>query len=70
MFRFLLIVTLIGWALYKLGLFRVQIGPTQNGSSNPHQRSSDGNINVDSTPKKPKDQKFKGGEYVDYEEVK
>ena len=71
MLRFLLIIILIGYALYKLGLFRVQVGPPRPGNHDQGRRSQGGDVNIDSTPhSKEKGSKFKGGEYVDYEEVK
>lgn len=79
MFKFLVIVFLIGFLLTKvLGLFfRVLAGgstsrPNQRGYQQQYQsgRSKDGNVNIDYVPngsKAPKN--FKGGEYVDYEEI-
>jgi hypothetical protein len=58
--------------LYKLGLFRVFVGSVKQGYSDPNdlKKRSGGNINIDSAPPKEKRKGFKGGEYVDYEEVK
>ncbi|MCE7863817.1 MAG: hypothetical protein DYG99_09780 [Bacteroidetes bacterium CHB5] len=64
--RLLIILGLIGYVLYKFGnlFFRA-------GAASQQRRPTHGNINVDSTPGKPgKSGKIKGGEYVDYEEVK
>lgn len=74
MFRILLIVILIFYALYKLGLFRVFAGSINDGYRDGDQvnrKPPGGNVNVDKAP--PKDKRngeYKGGEYVDYEEVK
>lgn len=68
--RILLIFSLILYVLYKFGFFR---GLAQ-GLQNPNQqnrRPPNSNVNVDGpTPKEKKRSDFKGGEYVDYEEVK
>ncbi|MBX2944743.1 MAG: hypothetical protein KF725_02820 [Cyclobacteriaceae bacterium] len=72
MFRILLLFILIFYVLYKLGLFRVFAGGVKQGyfdSGNPNQRAG-GSVNIDSAPPKEKREGFKGGEYVDYEEVK
>lgn len=84
MLKFLIIVFLVGFLLFKLlGLFfRILIGrsATDRSGSRTYQnqqyqsgRSHDGNVNIDYVPgngskKEPKT--FKGGEYVDYEEIK
>lgn len=73
MFRILLLIILICYALYKLGLFRVIVGSAKDGYREPgnSRRPSDGNVNVDSAPPKGKRKSdFDGGDYVDYEEVK
>lgn len=73
MLRFLLIISLIVYVLYKLGIFRIFIsnqvgGPNRGGIFD--RRPPDSNVNVNSAPKNKKGSDFKGGEYVDYEEVK
>lgn len=81
MLRFILIISLIGYALYKLGIFRVYTHSEVRGGRpdyNPNQdnpnfnrRPAGGNVNIDSVPdEKKKKTDFKGGEYIDYEEVK
>lgn len=69
MFRFLLILSLVGYVLYKVGGLFFRAGAA---SQQPRQqpRRPQGTVNVDSAPKKNKDGSIKGGEYVDYEEVK
>ena len=69
MFRFLLILSLVGYVLYKVGGLFFRAGAA---SQQPRQqpRPTQGKVNVDSAPKKNKDGSIKGGEYIDYEEVK
>jgi hypothetical protein len=64
MWRFLLFVGIIGYLLYKLGSFFFKIGAAS-------QQMRDRNVNnpPDQASKKNKS-KIKGGEYVDYEDVK
>jgi hypothetical protein len=67
--RILLIIALVGYVLYKLGVFRIVLGPTLRGQTQFKRPNS--NVNIDSVPHdKSKKAEFKGGEYVDYEEVK
>ena len=67
-FRFILILVLICYTLYKLGFFRgLFSGYAHKDKQKPH----DSNLNVDNVPPKEKKKSdFKGGEYVDYEEIK
>lgn len=72
--RTLLFVALIIYLLYKIGFLRFNFHSEVRGND-PHRnfnrRPADGNVNVDSVPPKKKDRKdFKGGDYVDYEEIK
>ena len=70
MLKLLLILVLVTYALYKLGLFRVFIHQAKEGyRQNPPKTG--GNVNINSTP--PKQEKrsgLKGGDYIDYEEIK
>ncbi len=69
MIKFLFLLILISYVLSKLsGMFRASSGPQQN--KNYQQRKPEGSIHVDTTPKKEKRGDIKGGDYVDYEEVK
>jgi len=71
MLRLLLIFTLIGYVLYKLGLFKIFTHSQVRGQqphTNFNRRPADSNVNP--APKEKKGSGFKGGEYVDYEEVK
>lgn len=75
MLRILLIVTLVGYVLYKLGLFRALINPPirEPRTGRNFNRPPDGNVNIDSVPDEKRKSRHAGnkaGEYVDYEEVK
>ena len=71
MLKFLLIVGLVVYALYKFGTLFYKAGAASNHPrQQPPRRPADGNVNIDSNPKNKKGGTFKGGEYVDYEEVK
>lgn len=70
-----MVVTLVGYVLYKLGLFRGLFNPVirQPREERNFKRPADGNVNIDSVPKdknRPRHASDKGGEYVDYEEIK
>jgi hypothetical protein len=71
MLKFLLILALSLYILSKIGgfLFRSSASSQQ---FRPHQRRPpDGKIHVDTPPRKgKKPSNFKGGDYVDYEDVK
>jgi hypothetical protein len=73
MLRLLLIFALVGYVLYKLGLFKIFTSNQVRGQQ-PHgnfnRRPPGGNVNVDSAPNQKKGSGFKGGDYVDYEEIK
>jgi len=60
MFKFLIILCVILYILYKIGSMFFRAG----AASQNHQR------NQEDTKKQKKGGKFKGGEYIDYEEVK
>jgi len=66
----LIILALIVYIVSKLSgfFFRVTASSHRNDSAQP--RRPVGNIKVDSAPKKEKRGAIKGGDYVDYEEVK
>lgn len=68
MLKFLLIVGLILYVLYKIGSFFFRAGAAsqqlrnqQRNGGAPYQRPN---------PEPKKDNHYKGGEYIDYEEVK
>ena len=64
MWRFLLLVGIIGYLLFKLGSFFFKIG-----AASQQMRDRNTNNAPDQASKKNKS-KIKGGEYVDYEEIK
>lgn len=69
--RFLIILGLIGYVLYKLGGLFFRAGAASQQDRFQQRKPQNGNINVDSAPDRPaKSGKIKGGEYIDYEEVK
>jgi hypothetical protein len=70
MLKFLLILALTVYILSKVGGFLFRAGASSQQPQS-QQRRPDGKIHVDTAP--PKDRKgssIKGGDYVDYEEVK
>ena len=79
MLKFLAILFIVSYLTYKVGGFLmralyVTLGqdPTKRNFQSRSRKSPDGNINIDYVPKDKKSPKkdFKGGDYVDYEEVK
>lgn len=74
MLKILLFAVLIFYVLYKLGLFRVIVRNATGGyreQGNVNRRPPGSNVDIDDAPQKGKGKSdFKGGEYVDYEEVK
>ncbi|HMG93105.1 MAG TPA: hypothetical protein VK589_23780 [Chryseolinea sp.] len=69
MFRFLLILSLIVYAIYKIGSLFFRAGAASQQLRNQQQRNFDNNVGADPRATKAKGGK-KGGEYIDYEEVK
>jgi len=69
MFKLIIILVLVIYLLNKVSsiFFRMAGRPQQTP---PFRRSADGDIHVDGMAKKAKKSNLKGGEYVDYEEVK
>lgn len=71
MLRLILIFSLIFYVLYKFGFFRGLSQGLQNPSQAQNRKPPNSNVNIDAEPPKEKKRSnFKGGEYVDYEEVK
>jgi hypothetical protein len=66
----ILIFALIIYLISKLSGFFFRAGAASQQNKNSQQRRREGNINVDSVPKKERKGDIKGGDYVDYEEVK
>ena len=69
MFRFLLILGLIVYAIYKIGSLFFRAGAASQQLRNQQQRNFDNNVGADPRARKPSGGK-KSGEYIDYEEVK
>jgi hypothetical protein len=69
MFRFLLILGLILYAVYKIGTLFFRAGAASQQFRD-NQRPTNGNVNGNQNPKSEKKGKVKGGEYIDYEEIK
>jgi hypothetical protein len=71
MLRLLLILALSLYILSKIGGFLFRAGSISQQFRPRPGVPPDGKIHVDSMPRKEKkSSKFKGGDYVDYEEVK
>lgn len=66
----LIILALIVYIVSKLSGFFFRITGSSQRDSTTQSRRPVGNIKVDSVPKKEKRSTIKGGDYVDYEEVK
>lgn len=68
MFKFLLIVALVFYAIYKIGTLFFKAGAASQQFRN---QQPPRNFNGNTSPKqKPKGTDIKGGEYIDYEEIK
>ena len=68
--KFLLIVSIVFYLLYKLGLFRASIYMGDRGRDDFRNQNSNGDVHVHTNGKKSnKGSGYKGGEYIDYEEV-
>lgn len=68
MIRFLLILSVIGYVIYKVGGFFFKAGAASQQLRD-QQRRSQNSVNTNPAKAK-KDGNIKGGEYVDYEEIK
>ena len=69
MIKFLVILALVVYAVYKIGSLFFRAGAASQHFRNPNRPNFNGNVNANGKAKKPSE-KFKGGEYVDYEEIK
>jgi hypothetical protein len=65
--KFLLILGIIVYLIYKIGGMFFQAGAASQQFRNQPPRN-DGNTNPPKQPKK--ESKLKGGDYIDYEEIK
>ncbi len=79
MLKFLAILFIVSYLTYKVGGYLIRAlyitlghDPSQRNFHRKSKASADGNINIDYVPQDKKRSKkdFKGGEYVDYEDVK
>lgn len=68
MLKFLLILGIIAYLLFKIGGFFFKAGAASQQFQQQNRRPQ-GSVNDDSSKAK-KDGHIKGGEYVDYEEIK
>lgn len=68
MYKFLLILSIIGYIIYKVGGFFFKAGAASQ-QIREQQRRSQNSVNTNPTKEK-RDGHIKGGDYVDYEEVK
>lgn len=81
MFKAFIIIFVVLWVLVKLGGFFVkmffgglsnQARPQSSQQQQQRKQPTDGNVSIDYAPKNKedvKDKDFRGGDYVDYEEV-
>jgi hypothetical protein len=67
MFKFLLIIGLVLYVIYKIGTLFFRAGAASQQFRNNQQQ---GNFNTQRQQPKQKPAKNKAGEYIDYEEVK
>jgi hypothetical protein len=70
MFRILLIVGLILYVVYKVGTLFFRAGAASQQIRNQNQRRNFDAENQAGDKHKRKNENIKGGEYIDYEEVK
>ena len=68
MYKFLLILSIIGYLLYKIGGFFFKAGAASQ-QYRQQGRKPQNSVNTDSSKDK-KNGHIKGGDYIDYEEVK
>jgi hypothetical protein len=71
MFKFLLILGIVLYVIYKIGSLFFRAGAASQQFRNQQQRKNvDGNNAPPNGGEKRKGTNFKGGDYVDYEEIK
>ncbi|MFM8914609.1 MAG: hypothetical protein ACKOE6_17075 [Flammeovirgaceae bacterium] len=71
MLKFLIVVGLITYLVYKIGGMFFRAGAASQHYRNAQQRKPEGSMNADAAANKNKrNGTIKGGDYVDYEEVK
>ena len=79
MLKFLTILFIVSYVTYKFGGYLMKAlytvlgqDPNRRNFRDDNSRRSDGNVNIDYVPqdRKKDNRGYKGGDYVDYEEVK
>jgi hypothetical protein len=70
MYKFLIIVGLIVYVIYKIGSLFFRAGAASQQLRDQQRRNFDGHAEPPSPKAKKKGPASKGGEYIDYEEVK
>jgi hypothetical protein len=70
MFKFLLITAVVVYLIYKVGSFFFRVGAASQHFRQYQEQKKTGYDQNKSTTAKAPDSKVKGGEYIDYEEVK
>jgi len=68
MLKLLVILALAAYILSKIGGFFFRVGAASQHRNHPPRK--EGNVHVDPNQKKDKRGNIKGGDYVDFEEVK
>jgi hypothetical protein len=68
--KFIIILIIVLYLLSKIGSIFFRAGVASQRGKNYQERRPNGSVHVDSVPKKQKRGNIKGGDYVDYEEVK
>lgn len=73
LFKLILTIVIIYWLFKTVGKFFFNTLTNKERQQSPYQRNKkqprEGSVHVDSKPNKDNIKDFKGGEYVDYEEV-
>jgi predicted porin len=71
MIKFLITLALIAYVFYKIGGFFFRAGAAFQNRNYPPPRDPQANVNAKASAKKEKrNGTIKGGDYIDYEEVK
>jgi hypothetical protein len=70
MLRFLVILSLIVYVVYKIGSLFFKAGAASQHLRDQQRKNFDDNVNASTSQKRDKKSGSKPGEYIDYEEVK
>ena len=70
MFKFLLIISLVVYVIYKVGSLFFRAGAASQQLRNQQRKNFDNNVGDPQANKKNNKGGSKAGEYIDYEEVK